>query len=90
MKIYIIVFLLYKLCTTCEGNREFHEPEGLRVCSVPSVAKALRGCREGSRNSVFPEYTECITRLVQSQRTPDTGAAVSKRREFERSERERD
>ena len=25
-----------------------------------------------SWNSVFPEYTECITCLVQSQRTPDT------------------
>ena len=27
---------------------------------------------------------------MQSQRTPDTGAAVSKRKQFERSERERD
>ena len=38
----------YKLCTTCEGNTGFHEPEGLRVGSVPSVARALRGWREGS------------------------------------------
>ena len=37
-----------KLCTTCEGNTGFHEPEGLRVCSVPSVARALRNRPEGS------------------------------------------
>ena len=35
-----------------------------------------------------PEYTECKTCLVQSQRTPDTGAAVSKHKEFERSEKD--
>ena len=34
--------------TTCEGNTGFHEPEGLRVCSVPTVARALRGWPSGS------------------------------------------
>ena len=45
---------IYKLCTTCEGNTGFREPEGLRVCSVPSVARALRGWPEGFMKSRIP------------------------------------
>ena len=30
---------------------DFNEPESLRICIVPSVARAIRGCLEGSLKS---------------------------------------
>ena len=60
------------------------------VCMYVRIANTVESPNKYKLCTMCEGNTECITCLVQSQRTPDTGAAVSKRREFERSERERD
>ena len=47
---FTLLFLhtIYKLCTTCEDIPDFNEPEGRRVCSVPSAGSALRRWPEDS------------------------------------------
>ena len=52
MHVYCVaVYCTYKLCTPCEGHTGFHEPESLRICIVPSVARAIRGWLEGALKS---------------------------------------
>ena len=40
------------ICVCAWGDiLDFNEPESLRICIVPSVARAIRGCLEGSLKS---------------------------------------
>ena len=68
---------------------DFNEPECLRVCSVPSAARALRGWLEGSLKSGMSRVYG-VHNMFSAEQISSVYAhcRVSKHREFERCEKE--